>query len=555
MAVHAVGGENWCFEGFTLDLRRAYLLSGTEEIALRPKSFDVLRYLVENAGRLVSKGELIGSIWSNVIVSDESVTRCVCDVRLALGDRNQRLIRTVPKRGYLFMAPLTAPTKDTEPVLEEAGHRPTAVAPAPPLSLVVFPFTNLNRNAATGGFADAITDSLTTELSRLPDYFVVARKSALIYKGRDADVRQIGRELGVRYVVEGSVQRKASRIRVSSQLVDVETGAHLWAERFDKTVGDLLDMQQEITTRLARALDVRLVAAEELRLQHVQSDNMSSVEFGLRGWAIFFRTLSARGMPEARGMFEEALRLDGGNVDALFGLSETHMWEVNCHLSNNRAEQMEVAEAAISRAQALTPNDPRIRFGRAAILLAMRLPEQALREIGIAIDAAPDLPWLHASAGRLKIFIGRAEETEGHLKEAIRLSPCDPLLGIWCCTLGVADLHLGRLNKAVEFLQRSVDLHPAYEISHFYLAAALAEVGSATEAARACFVGLSLAPTFGLGKLRAEAESANPIFLAQRERICEGMRRAGLPEVSDATIRVCGSNSEARRRSSLGRFR
>jgi TolB-like protein/Flp pilus assembly protein TadD len=527
--VHTVGDKSLCFEGFTLDLRRGCLRSGVDEIALRPKSFEMLRHLVQNAGRLVSKDELIESIWPNVIVTDESVTRCVSDVRLALGDGDQRLIKTVRKRGYLFMAPPRVATIDADSVVKDAGDRSKAAASAPPLSIVVLPFANLGRNAATDAFADAVTASLTTDLSRLPDYFVISRKSALTYKGREANVRQIGQELGVRYVVEGSVQRLASRIRVNAQLVDAETGAHLWAERFDKTVGDLLDMQEEITARLTRALDMRLIAAEERRLQHERSDNMSSVDFALRGWAIFFKTLSARGMREARRMFEEALRLDGGNVDALFGLSETHMWEVNCYSSNNRAEQIQAAEAAISKAQTLIPNDPRIRFGRAAILLAMRLPEQALREIGIAIDTAADLPWLHASAGRLKIFVGRAEETEGHVKEAIRLSPCDPLLGVWYCILGVADLHIGRLDEAVELLQRSVDLHPVYEINHFYLAAALAEVGRAAEAASAGLAGLSLAPTFHVGKFRAEAQSANPIFLAQRERIYVGMRKAGLP--------------------------
>jgi TolB-like protein/Flp pilus assembly protein TadD len=528
MAMHTVDDKSFCFEGFTLDLWRGCLRSGNDEIALRPKSFEILRYLVENAGRLVSKDELIASIWPNVIVTDESVTRCVSDVRLALGDSNQRLIKTVRKRGYLFIAPTTR----GEPDVNDSGDRHTSATSAPPLSVVVLPFANLGRNAATGGLADAITASLTMDLSRLPDYFVVARKSALTYSGRKADVRQIGREFGVRYVVEGSVQTEGSRTRVNAQIVDAETGAHLWAERFDKTASDMLDMQEEISARLARALDMQLIAAEDRRLQHERPSNLSSVDLTLRGWAIFFKTLSARGMVAARGMFEEALRLDGENVDALFGLSETHMWEVNSYLSNNPAEQIQVAEAAISRAQMLMPNDPRIRFGRAAVLLGKRLPEHALREIGVAISAASELPWLHASVGELKIFVGCAEETDEHVMEAIRLSPCDPLLGAWYCTLGVADLHIGRLDHAVRRLQKSVDLHPAFEISHFYLAAALAEIGHAAEAASACSKGLSLAPTFHLGKFRAEAQSANPIFLAQRERIYDGMRKAGLPEIS-----------------------
>src|SRR5262245_56279081 len=238
------GERSFCFEGYTLDLRRGCLRTGAREIELRPKSFEVLRYLVENAGRLVSKTELIKAIWPNVTVSDESLARCVSDIRLALEDSEQRVIKTLPRRGYLFAAPVlpgpehmpveinrtgAAIDEDAVTILANTGTG----KPASRFSLVVLPFANLSGDPAQDYLSDLITEGLTTNLSRIRDAFVIARSTALTYKGKAVDVRQIGRELGVRYVLEGSEQHSGTRVRVSAQLIDVETGAYLWADRSD----------------------------------------------------------------------------------------------------------------------------------------------------------------------------------------------------------------------------------------------------------------------------------------------------------------------------------
>src|SRR5882757_1000475 len=255
----------------------------------------------------------------------------------------------------------------------------------PRLSIVVLPFANLGGDRQQDDFVDAITENLTTDLSRLPDYFVVACKTAFAYKGKAVDARQIGRELGVRYVLEGSVQSSTDRLRVNAQLIDAESGAHLWAERFDKPRMDLFDMQDEITARLARAMDLQLVVAETRRVQREKPKELDSIDLALRGHTVFFQKLSVSGAREARGLFEEALCVDDNNVDALLGLVENHMWEVNSYMSDARAQQIRLAEAAVSKALEMTANSARAHFCRAYVLMALRVPELAFREIELAI--------------------------------------------------------------------------------------------------------------------------------------------------------------------------
>jgi class 3 adenylate cyclase/TolB-like protein/Flp pilus assembly protein TadD len=400
----------------------------------------------------------------------------------------------------------------------------------PRLSIVVLPFANLGGDSRQDDFVDAITENLTTDLSRLPDYFVISCKTAFAYKRRALDARQIGLELGVRYVLEGSIQSSTDRLRVNAQLIDAESGAHVWAERFDKPRADLFDMQDDITARLARAMDIQLVFAETQRLKRERPEELDSVDLALLGHTIFFQKVSVAGAREARGIFEEALRVDDTNVDALLGLVETHMWEVNSYMSYAYAEQVRLAEAAMSKALELTPNSARAHFCRAYVLMALRAPELAFREIEIAISLDCDLPYVHMRAGWIRIFLGRAEEAEGHVAEAMRLSPRDPLLGNWYAILGLADLHLGRLDEAVDRLRKAIELAPNLEIPYFYLAAALALQGRRREAVEACAIGRRLAPNFRIRKCRAEVQSDNPVFLAQRERVYDGLGIAGLPE-------------------------
>jgi TolB-like protein/cytochrome c-type biogenesis protein CcmH/NrfG len=408
-----------------------------------------------------------------------------------------------------------------------AAAGPTARA-APPLSIVVLPFVNLG-GADDDYLADGITESLTTDISRIPDAFVIARATAFSYKGKDIDLRQLGRELGVRYVLEGSVQGSAQRVRFNAQLLDAESGAHIWAERFDKPRTDLFDMQDEVTSRLARMVDVELVAAESRRARGEPEDD-DAIDLAMRGRAVLNADVSVAAARMARRFFEEALRRDGRNVAALVGLAEAHTWEVNMYLSDDRAEQTRLAEAAALQALSLAPSSANVRCCLGTVLWATGLPDRALREFELAIAIDRNLAIAHAYSGQMKFYLGRFAETEPHVAEALRLSPRDPLLFHWRYFVGSADLCLGRTVRAITALRHSVELNAQWPFSHFVLASALALGGLLAEAADRVAAGLRLAPQFTIARLRAQSVGANPIYLGQRERLYEGLRRAGLPE-------------------------
>ncbi|MCK1546633.1 adenylate/guanylate cyclase domain-containing protein [Bradyrhizobium sp. 160] len=438
---------------------------------------------------------------------------------VAAQDRGQQQLKNIAEPVQVY---------SLSPMRAAATAPPTAIAPR--LSIVVLPFVNLDGNSEQDYFVDGITESLTTDLSRIPGAFVIARNTAFTFKSKAVDVRVIGRELGVRYVMEGSVQGGGDRVRVNAQLIDTETGAHLWAERFDKPRADIFDMQDEITTRLARTVGIQLVAAEGRRAERERPNNMDAVDLAMRGWAILNQPLSLRRDRAACDLFDAALRLDPRNVEALVGLAFYHGNELRTFASTNREEQLRIAHTAITQALTLAPGNALAHFVHANVLHVSGATERSLRELEFAIALDRNLAWAHADAGFMKVLLGRAEEAEADLMNAIRLSPRDPGLDRWLALLGIADLFLGRLDSALDRLRRSVEINPNVAMPHFFLAAASALSGRATEAREARNAGLRLDPNFTVARFRNERRSENPTFLAQRERIYEGLSLAGVPE-------------------------
>src|ERR1700722_12901614 len=414
-----------------------------------------------------------------------------------------------------------------------AANRSPAIASAPSaeaahLSIVVLPFTNLSGDPAQDYFADGITENLTTDLSRLSGSFVIARNTAFSFKGKNVDAREIGKELGVRYVLEGSVQRDASRMRVNVQLIDAESGKHLWAERFDKPLADLFEMQDEIVTRLASQLGTQLISAEARRGQ--QAANPDSMDLYFQGMEWLNRGINLENMNHARGFFERALALDPGNVDALLGVGRADFEVGGAFLSDDRPARLALAEATMGKVLSLRPNDARAHeiLGRAQV--QTKRTAQGIAEFERALALDPNLAAAHGDIGLAKIFIGRAEETEAHVTEALRLSPRDSSAWRWLQYAGGAKLTLGADEEAVARLRHGIDINRTFPLSHFFLAAALANLGKLDEAQAETRVGLTLDPTFTIQRFRAGQESDNPIFLAGKERIFEGMRKAGVPQ-------------------------
>lgn len=260
-------GRVLCFESFTLDLDRLTVRGVSVQADLRPKSFDVLRYLVEHAGRVVTKEELVKAVWPDVTVGDESLTKCISEIRHAIGDEGQQTIKTVPRRGYLIDVPISP--VDHPPARPSADTTAGTPGVAWPLfdrpSMAVLPFTNMSGDPQQEYVADGIVEDIITELSRFSGLFVIARNSSFQWKGKAVDARHIGRDLGVRYVLEGSVRRAGDRIRISAQLINAESGSHLWAERYDRDVKDVFALQDEVARTVASILAAHVTRAETER--------------------------------------------------------------------------------------------------------------------------------------------------------------------------------------------------------------------------------------------------------------------------------------------------
>jgi TolB-like protein/class 3 adenylate cyclase len=412
-----------------------------------------------------------------------------------------------------------------------ANAAPAAPAPgksAPPrLSLVVLPFANLGGDAEHEHFVDGVTESLTTDLSRIANAFVVARNTAFTYKGKPVDAKQIGRELDVRYILEGSIQRGGTRMRVNVQLIDATTGNHLWADRFDKPMADPFDMQDEIVSHLANQLRPELIAAEARRAE--REENPDSVDLYFQGVQWFNRGGVAN-IEHARGYFERAMALDPANVDALVGAARADVLIGAIYNNEERDQRLGAAEALLIKGISIAPRNYWAHLWLGFIQILTNRAARGIGELERALTLNRNLGAAHAWIGLAKITMGRAEETETHVNEAFRLSPSDAVTFIWMHILGLAKLHLGQEEEAVAMFRRSIDASRNYPLNHFYSAAALAHLGRLDEARVEVKAGLALAPKFSLERFRRGAESDNPTFLARRQRMEEGMRLAGVPE-------------------------
>jgi TolB-like protein len=407
----------------------------------------------------------------------------------------------------------------------ETGPLPSS---APRLSIVVLPFANLGGDPEQDYFVDGVTESLTTDLSRISGSFVIARNTAFTFKGKAIDVKQIGRELSVRYVLEGSVQRGGDRLRVNVQLIDAETGNHLWADRFEKPVANLFDMQDEIVSRLANTLNAQLIAVEARRAE--RSPHPDATDLCFQGAAWLNRGRTTEHMAQARGFFERALALEPGNVEALVGTALVNIATVINYLTDDRIEHLTTAEATVTKALSLAPNHPMAHNVLGIVQLFTDRAAQGIATCERALALDRNLAWAHGNIGFGKVCLGRGGETETHIEQALRLSPRDTYVYVWTLFVGLAKFWLGADAEAIVWLRRSIEANRNYSVAHFLLAATLAHVGELDEARASAQAGLAINPSFSIRRYRNNTPCNDPVYLAGRERVHEGLRMAGVPE-------------------------
>jgi TolB-like protein/class 3 adenylate cyclase/cytochrome c-type biogenesis protein CcmH/NrfG len=405
------------------------------------------------------------------------------------------------------------------------------VAALPRLSIIVLPFDNLTGDPSQDYFSDSITDDLTTDLSHIPESFVIARNTSFTYKGKAVNVREVGRELGVRYVLEGSVRRTNDQIKINVQLIDATTGSHLWADRVEAPAIDLPELQDEIISKIALALNVELINAESLRGLRERPNNPDAVDLTMRGWSIVLRPHTPESLREARQYFEKALELDERREQALVGLAETHIFEIGMMWSKDVPGQLNLAIEAIAKALDISPKYARAHYLHAITLRMKRKYDAALAALDHALDLDRNLAPAEAQRSLVLTYMGRPDEALAPIVKAFRLSPRDFNLSNWLSILGVAHLQLDNINAAIEAFLKAIAANSKLAQNHFLLAAAYEIVGRREEALVALAEFLKLRPSATLSRLREQyAGSDAPRFLDFVRRLYAALRALGLPE-------------------------
>jgi TolB-like protein/Flp pilus assembly protein TadD len=444
-----------------------------------------------------------------IVLSEDAYRQVKGRLDLKVTDLGATQLKNIaePIRIYSLQVGAAAQAKPAAQTLAPEKRDP------PRLSIVVLPFANIGGDPEQDYFVDGVTESLTTDLSRISGAFVIARNTAFTYKGKAADVKQIGRDLNVRYVLEGSVQRGGSRMRINVQLIEAESGRHLWAERFDKPVADLFDMQDEIVARLANQLQAELTDAEARRAE--KAPNPDSLDLYFQGLAMFNRGLSPGILSKARGFFERALSLDPNNLDALVGIALADAPAAFAFALDDPHSALAQSEANLTRCLARAPNNARIRLAMGMVLCATNRASRAGEEWERALAIDPNLARARALLGLAHVYLGRAEETEAHVNEALRLSPRDSMTHLWLMFAGYAKTLLGEWEDAMTRLRKSLDANPNNPWASFHLAACLAHLGRLDEARAAARAGAAVNPRFTIRRLRAFGESDNAPCLSR----------------------------------------
>lgn len=523
------------FEDCVLDLDRRELTQGAGAIAPGPQVFDLLIYLVQNRERVVSKDDLLRAVWDGRIVSESTLTSHINAARKAIGDNGleQRLIRTVSRKGYRFVGDVReAPSSESvgaakpEPAGTDETPARTLPLPSKP-SIAALPFLNLSGDPEQDYFADGVVEDIVSALSRIGWLFVIARNSSFTYKGRGVDVKQVGRELGVRYVLEGSVRKAANRVRITGQLIDATTGVHLWAERFQGALDDIFELQDQVAASVVGAIAPQLERAEIERAKRKPTESLDAYDYYLRGMANFHQG-TREAVDEALPLFYRAIQLDPEYASAYGMAAWCHFWrKINGWMTDRLQEVAEGARLA-RRAVELGKNDA----------VALTRGGHALGHFGGDLDGCvalldralvlnPNLSAAWYLSGFQRISRGEPDDAIERLARAMRLSPLDPEMVRMQAGTALAHLSAGRFDAASSWAEKAFRDLPSFLMVAGIIAASHALAGRMDEARRAMRHLRRLDPALRISKLADWVLLRRPEDLAT---FADGLRRAGLPE-------------------------
>ena len=495
------------------------------EIPLRAKSLELLIFLVRRAGRVVTKDELLDAVWGGMAVSEDSLSQCIHDVRRALSDVAQNLIRTVPRRGYLFAGNAAVAGELPQPPALAAGL-PAAVQRDAP-SLAVLPFLNMSGDSSQDYFADGMVEEIITALTRMKWLFVIARNSSFLYKGRPVDIKTVSKDLGVRYVLEGSIRTSGGRMRVSAHLVDADTGIHLWAEKFDGLLKDIFEFQDQITARVVGAIAPKLELAEIGRVSRKATESLQAYDYYLRGLADLY-TITRAGNDGALANLYRAIELDPNYATAygfaarLYVQRNTGGWVEDYGREWGEAERL--ARRAIELGQ-----DDAVALSCAAFALCELCgdPKSAVLCVDRATELSPSLAsaWLYSAWIRCEI--ADVDTALAHIQCVRRLSPNDPQgYGLHSCE-GIAHFSAGDYITAMEAAEAAMQIKSDFILAHCLAMASAANAGLAEAADMARVRALRTAPSLSISRV----SRIQPFYDKGVETAWfDGLRRAGLPE-------------------------
>jgi adenylate cyclase len=520
----------YLFEDYVLDMGTHELRCGDAPVAVEPKVFDLLAYLIDNRQRVVSKDDLIAHVWDGRIVSDSALFTRINMARSAIGDsgESQRLIKTLPRKGVRFVA---AVREEQEPSPAAAtGGEASPAGPALPdrPSIAVLPFDNVSGNKDQDYFCDGITDDIITELSRFSDLFVIARNSSFQYRGKAIDVRQVGRELGVRYILQGSIRREGGLVRISAQLADAVTGAHRWAERYDREIENVFAVQDEMARTIAAILAAHVNKAEIERTLNKPPAAWQAYDYYLRAvdaYVAFWPSYTETDLREVRRLLEHSLAIDPKYARAWARLGATHLtaWINPRDGDHLNPAALDRAHELARKAVQLDPNLPEAQAILAHVLGRRGEHDAAIAAFERAMALNPNfMDWRFAE---VLVLAGEPERAIAAVQRHMRLDPFyAPLAPGW---LGRAHYMLKQYSAALAPARECATQMPNVTLGHLGLAVAYAQLGKLEEARAEAAEVLRIYPKYTISKNARTLPFKRP---EDAEHFFDGLRKAGLPE-------------------------